>query len=133
VSSAYLDASAAVKLFKPETETAALRAVLAESRALVSTELLAVEARCAARRVDIGLLPAVEKVLARIELVPYTPAIRDRAGAAFRVPLRALDAIHAATALSLRHELEAVFVYDADLRSAIAAEGLAVASPGFVA
>jgi len=130
VSLTYLDASAVVKLFKPEAETAALRALLTDSESLVSTELVVVEARCAARRVDPRLLPVAEEVLATIQLISFTSAIRDRAGAGFRQPLRALNAVHAATALSAREDLDAVFVYDSDLRSAIAAEGLPVASPG---
>ena len=130
MNAAYLDASAVVKLFKPERETAALEAVLTTIPTWISTELVAVEARCAARRLDSRLLSGVEAVLANVDLRAATPAIRERAGMAFARPLRAPDAIHAATALSLRDDLDAAFVYDTDLSKAIAAEGLRVISPG---
>lgn len=72
---------------------------------------------------------AAESVVARIELIPCTQAIRERAAAGFSVPLRALDAIHAASALTLRDEIVSAVVYDHGLREALEAEGLTVASP----
>jgi len=68
-------------------------------------------------------------VLARIELIPCTAAIRERAGASFPVPPRALEAIHAASALFVREEIALAMVYDADLRAALATEGLPVTAP----
>ncbi len=130
MNAAYLDASAVVKLFKRERETAALEAALIAIPTWVSTELVAVEARCAARRVDATLLADVEAVLSNVDLRAATPPIRQRAGMAFGRPLRALDAIHAATALNLRDDLEAVFAYDADLADALEAEGVKVLAPG---
>ncbi len=41
--------------------------------------------------------------------------------------------MHAATVLSVRQDLESVFVYDGDLRRALAVEGLPVVSPGALA
>lgn len=128
---AYLDASAVVKLFKLERETSALETALRESPVWVSSELLAVEARCTARRSgDPGALKAAEEVLERIELIPVTLPIRARAGEAFRPVLRALDAVHVATALDIGDELDLAFAYDLDLREAMAAEGLDVVAPG---
>ncbi len=128
---AYLDASAVVKLFKREPETGALEAALGGSVVWTSSEIVAVEAWCAARRAGRSdLLMQVGSVLSKIELLAFGPAIRNRAGRPFARPLRALDAIHAATALTLRDDLDAFFAYDIDLRSAVAAEGLTVASPG---
>jgi predicted nucleic acid-binding protein len=131
VKAAYLDASAAVKLFKYEPETDALVEELAAWPALVSSELLAVEARCTARRLGAGaVLERVETVLAGIDLVRLTPEIRDLAGGiAFQPGLRALDAIHVATAITVAEELGAVFVYDANLRAAAGDQGLSVSAP----
>ncbi len=128
---AYLDASAVVKLFKPEFETVALESALRRRPTWISSELVGVEVRCTARRLgDPVVLERAEQAMRRIDLVPLTPAIRARAGEAFEPSLRALDAVHAATALALADELDAFFTYDADLRSAVIAEGLRVASPG---
>ncbi len=127
----YLDASAVVKLFKLERETSALETILRDRPVWVSSELLAVEARCTARRSgDLATLEAAEEVLARIELIPLTLPIRARAGEAFRPALRALDAVHAATALDIGDELDLVLAYDLDLRHAMAGEGLDVIAPG---
>lgn len=131
VKAAYLDASAAVKLFKHEPETGALMEELHAWAALVSSELLVVEARCTARRLgDSVALDRVEAVLDGIDLVRFTPEIRDLAGGiAFRPVLRALDAIHLATAMSVAEELGAIFAYDANLQAAADGQGLMVSAP----
>lgn len=128
---AYLDASAAVKLFKHEPETEALVSELGAWPALVSSELLAVEARCAARRLgDDTVLERAETVLAGIDFVRFTPEIRDLAGGvSFQPALRALDAIHLATAMTVAEELGAVFVYDTNLHAAAGRQGLRVNAP----
>ena len=131
MTSAYLDASAVVKLFKEEAESEALVAELSPRASLVSSELVAVEARCTARRLDRpDLFAGAERALATIELIAFDADILARAGGSFQPALSVLDAIHAASALSVRDDLEAVFVYDVDLRSALATEGLRVVSPG---
>ncbi len=130
---AYLDASAVVKLFKSELETPAVESALEARPVRISSELVVVEARCTARRLGGDEVHMnAEKVLRNIELMPFIAAIRARAGEAFDPPLRAPDAIHAATALALGDELGIAFVYDSDLATAILAEGLAVESPGAV-
>ncbi len=127
---AYLDASAVVKLFKPEAESVRLAAALAGHELWVTSELVTVEAACVARRLGgQGMVAAAESVVARIELIPCTEAIRKRAAASFSVALRALDAIHAASALAVREEIALAMVYDGDLGAALEAEGLTVASP----
>jgi len=127
---AYLDASAAVKLFKPEAESSPLAVALEGHELWVASELVTVEVACAARRLGgEGTVAAAASVLARIELIPCTAAIRERAAARFSVPLRALDAIHAASALLVRDEIALAMVYDADLGAAPEAEGLTVTAP----
>jgi predicted nucleic acid-binding protein len=128
---AYLDASAVVKLFKPEVESEALTHALNAWPVRASSELLAVEARCAARRLGgADVLERAESTLERISLIACSEAIQARAGREFTRRLRALDAIHAATALALGDVSGVAFVYDVDLAAAMAAEGLEVASPG---
>ncbi|MDQ3647915.1 MAG: PIN domain-containing protein [Actinomycetota bacterium] len=127
---AYLDASAVVKLFKREAESSPLATALAGHELWVASELVTVEAACVARRLGgEGMVALAQSVVARVELIPCTGAIRGRAAASFSVPLRALDAIHAASALSMSDEIASAMVYDADLGAALEAEGLTVASP----
>lgn len=127
---AYLDASAAVKLVRPEEETAVLVSFLATAGAQVSSELLEVELRCAARRLGGGaLLARADRVLASISLLPYTAAARARATGAFDPPQRALDAIHLATALSMASDALVLFSYDRAQRQAGEAAGLTALAP----
>lgn len=119
MSAAYIDASALVKLFKSERETEAFRAALADWPVLVASELIRVEAFCTARR--LGGADALERsqaALERISLIPLTREIIELATDAHTPPLRALDAIHLATALIMREDLGAIFVYDSDLHAA---------------
>lgn len=72
-----------------------------------------------------------EDVLSGVELIPWRVAAAQRAGTlTFAPPLRALDAIHLATALTLRENLAVLIAYDLELVAAARAEGLTVASPG---
>jgi len=127
---AYLDASAAVKLLRPEPETSALRAVLAAIAGHVSSELLEIELRCVARREGRGeLIERADRICAAVDLLPYTLAVRARAGEAFAPPQRALDALHLATALDLRLEALVLVTYDRRQAEAARAAGLDVVVP----
>jgi predicted nucleic acid-binding protein len=130
VSAAYLDTSALVKLFLAERETAAFRAALADWPVQVASELLRVEALCTARRLGgRDVLRLARAALERINLVPLSPEILELATDAHTPPLRAMDAIHLATALTLREDLGAVFVYDLDLHAAAQAHQLNPLAP----
>jgi predicted nucleic acid-binding protein len=119
VNAAYLDASALVKLFKAERETDAFRAALGDWPVQVASELIRVEAVCTARRLGgEDVLARAKAAVERIDLVPLTPEIIELATNAHTPPLRAMDAIHLATALTMREDLGAVFVYDSDLHAA---------------
>jgi len=109
-----------------------MRAEFQQWSARASSEILAVELRCVARRgAGTQELSAVEDVLTRVELLPWEPVVAHRAGTTpFAPALRALDAIHLATALSLRDDLGVLLAYDRELLAAAAAEGLTTASPG---
>jgi len=127
---AYLDASAAVKLLRGEPETSALQAVLATITIHVSSELLQIELRCVAHREGGGeLVERVDRICAAVDLVPYTPGIRARAGGVFVPPQRALDALHLATALDLRLEALILVTYDQRQAQAGRAAGLEVVVP----
>lgn len=98
----------------------------------VASEVLAVELRCTARRSDDREeIRRAQDVLSAIGLIPWRAETARRAGTlAFRPPLRALDAIHLVTALTLRENLGVLIAYDHELLAAARAEGLTVASPG---
>jgi predicted nucleic acid-binding protein len=130
VSAAYVDASALVKLFKAERETEAFRAALADWPVQVSSEIIRVEAICTARRLgDEDVLRRAHATLERVSLVPLTPEVIELATDHHTPPLRAMDAIHLATALSMREDLGAMFVYDTDLLAAAAAHRLNPLAP----
>lgn len=127
---AYLDASAAVKLLRAEPETSALRTVLADIGTRVSSELLEIELRCVARREGGGeLIERADRICAAVDLLPYTPAVRARAGEAFVPPQRALDALHLATALDLRLDALVMVTYDERQAEGGRTAGLSVAAP----
>ena len=126
----YVDASALVKLFKVERETEAFRAALRDWPVQVASELIRVEAVCTARRLGgADVLQRAHAALERINLMPLTPEIIELSTDAHTPPLRAMDAIHLATALTLREDLGAVFVYDGDLHAAALAHQLNPLAP----
>jgi predicted nucleic acid-binding protein len=130
VSAAYLDASALVKLFKAERETDAFRAALSDWPVLVASELIRVEAVCTARRLGSeDVLQRAHAALQRIDLIPLSSEIIELAIAAHIPSLRAMDAIHLATALTIREDIGAVFVYDGDLHAAAGAHHLNPIAP----
>jgi len=130
VSAAYIDASALVKLFKAERETDAFRAALSDWPVQVASELIRVEAVCTARRLGSeDVLRRANTALERISLIPLSPEIIELATGAYTPPLRAMDAIHLATALTMREDLGAVFVYDSDLHTAAQAHHLNTLAP----
>lgn len=127
----YVDTSALLKLLKDdEPEAAAMRQFMDETDPdLISSALLAVEARRAMLRNRPDGFPLVDLILHDVSLVSVSDAVIESAG---RLPdplLRSLDAIHLATALLVRDDVEAVLTYDDRLAAAAAAHGLAVAAP----
>jgi predicted nucleic acid-binding protein len=130
VSAAYVDTSALIKLFKAERETEAFRTALTDWPVQVASELIRVEAICTARRLGgQDVLQRASDALERINLIPISPEIIELATAAHTPPLQAMDAIHLATALTMREDLGAIFVYDNDLHAAAQAHNLNPLAP----
>ena len=126
----YLDTSAVLKLILDEEHSAAFRAFLAQHPVpAVSSVLLAIETRRAVQRNLPAVLPRADLVLGRVGLVGLSDAIVESAGRLPEPGLRSLDAIHVATALLLREEIEVVVAYDKRLLAAAEAYGLPVAAP----
>ena len=126
----YLDSSAIVKLVFEEEETAALRTFLARFTHRASSVLSRIEVfRTAARVGDPLVTRDAVETLDRIHLI--WPDVRLLGHAMTMAPpvLRALDAIHLATALSLQPDLAGMVVYDRALAEAAQAVGLTVFAP----
>lgn len=132
----YLDSSALVKLVRDEPESADLRTFLAVDD-LVSSELALTEVPRAIRRAaaveptlpSAQLIERAEELLDTVALLPLDRALLTTAGALVEPVLRALDAIHLATALDLG-SIDAFVSYDERQAAAARLGGLRTAAPG---
>jgi predicted nucleic acid-binding protein len=128
----YLDSSALLKLLHREAESAALGEWLTarSGTPAVSSALARVEVIRACRRIDVDVLPAARTLLTGLDIIPMTAAVIDEAADVGGTMLRSLDAIHLASALSIRADLSAFVAYDHRLTEAAAAAGLDSVAPG---
>lgn len=131
----YADASALVKLVRDETESVALRAYLRDAD-LVSSELVLTEIPRAVRRaatlepnlpLDL-LLERAGAVIEALALRPLDRALLSGAGALAEPALRALDAIHVASAVQL-DPIDAFVTYDERQAAAARLAGLRTMAP----
>jgi predicted nucleic acid-binding protein len=132
----YADASALVKLVREEAESPPLRVFLTDA-ALVSSELILTEIPRAVHRavaqdprlsLDL-LLERAGRLVDALALRPVDRALLAGAGALAEAALRALDAIHVASAVSLA-PIEAFVTYDERQAAAARLAGLRTAAPG---
>ncbi|MGL5856818.1 MAG: type II toxin-antitoxin system VapC family toxin [Angustibacter sp.] len=127
----YLDSSALLKLLRAEQESPALSTWLARRRApLITSELGRVEVVRAAHRIGRPLRDRAGDLLADLDLLPLDRAVQDRACDIGGPRLRALDALHLASADLVRSDLTAFVCYDRRLGVEARSVGLPVASPG---
>ena len=124
----YLDTSAFIKLVRSEPESAALRREL-DGRELLSSALLTVEGRRAARRYGELASERARAAITAITLVPLDQPILDAAAELDPAELRSLDALHLATVVSLGEDLERLYCYDSRLSDAAQALGIEVSQP----
>ncbi len=134
----YLDASALVKLFVPEPESETLNEALVGAQDVIVSDLALTEMasalgrRVRERRLAVAearrLQREAEKLAGACHHVELTPPVHRRAErlllSSTDVPLRALDALHLATALAA--DAATVVAYDPRLRTAAAWQGLFV-------
>ncbi len=126
----YLDSSAFIKLVFEETETAALRTLLANRSARrVSSALLRTESLRAVRHLGPDVLATIREGLRRVDLIGIDDRILDAAGILEPQVLRTLDAIHLATAMAVGDDLEAIVTYDERMVEAARLMGLSTATP----
>ncbi len=128
----YLDSSAVLKLVHDEWESAALAEWLTvrAGTPVVSSEIAKVEVIRSCRRVDADALPSARAVLAGLDLIPLSGDLLDEAADVGGTMLRSLDAVHLASALSIREHLEAFVAYDHRLAEAASAAGFECVQPG---
>jgi predicted nucleic acid-binding protein len=130
----YLDSSAVVKLAVSESETAALAAELDRWPLCVTSSITTVEVTRATARAQFqqrAVRPArdVRGVLAKTWQMGLTDRVRRTASTLAPSELRALDAIHVASALALGDALAAVVTYDVRMRDAAERCRLRVLAP----
>jgi len=134
----YLDTSALVKLFVPEPESDLLNQALLGARGVILSDLALTEmASALGRRTREGVLTRREashlhrealKLTASCRHVELTPPVHRRAEQlllSLPMSIRALDALHLATALEAG--AATMVAFDQDLRAVAASRGLLVA------
>ena len=128
----YLDSSALVKLVVRERESDALRAWTALHPAAVTSALAVTEVRRAITRLSPrrGLSDRARLVLDGVALLGLDQEVLEKAASLAPAELRALDAIHIASALTLGGDLLAFVTYDDRQRDAARRAGLRVEAPG---
>jgi predicted nucleic acid-binding protein len=132
----YTDTSALVKLVRDETESNALRVYLTDAD-LVSSELVLTEIPRAVRRaaaldpaLPLGLLlDRTGELVDSLALRPADRALLAGAGSLAEPALRALDAIHVASAVAL-DPIVAFVTYDERQAAAARLAGLRTVAPG---
>jgi len=127
----YLDSSALVKLVVSEPESTALIERLREWPQRVSSALALTELPRALARAGFGVVEhrRARAVLGRLDLLDVDRGILATAAALEPTSLRTLDAIHLASALAVRDDLEVVVTYDRRLRAAAERMHIDVAAP----
>ena len=126
---AYVDSSALVKLVLDEADAGAMRRWYIEAERIACSIIGMVETRrTVTRKVDApDHLNTILRTLITLEFDDVLAATASRLTPA---GLRTLDAVHLATALAIRSDLDAFVTYDDRLAEAARAVGLPVVRPG---
>ena len=124
-----LDSSAIVKLVVAEAESSALRRYLRRRKPYVSSALARAEVARALLPYGGAAQGRGEAVLARIDLVRVSDTVLRAAGALLPDDVRALDAIHLATAAQLGDDLARIVTYDTRMQAVAEHLGLDVVAP----
>ncbi len=126
MSDLYLDASAITKLVIAEEESHALQGVV-RGRALISSRVAVIEVTKAVARANPAADPG--PMFARLSYVELDADLALVAGITGGAALRALDAVHVASALRLGVDIDAFVTYDERQARAASAAGLTVLTP----
>lgn len=121
----YLDSSALVKLVVAEPESEQVAGLIGDWAVAASSVVARVEVTLVARRRGGRVVAQAGRVLAAVDLVPLEEAVLDAAHG-LDPGLRALDAIHVGSAMSVGDDLGAMLTFDRRQRAAAVAGGIAV-------
>ena len=124
----YLDSSALVKLVVEEAESQALEAML-RAAVITSSRLSDVEVTRAASRRGGAVVARARSVIGRVALIPLDEGIFVQARSVRPAALRSLDAIHLASALAIREQIEVLITYDGRMAEAAVSLGLRTTAP----
>lgn len=119
-----------MKLVLLEPEHEQLRDELARWEGVISSALLQVEATRACARYGPAYARAARDGLTGVALLPIDERVLQGAAELAPVTMRALDALHLATALSVADDVGVVLVYDERLHGAVRQAGLSALRPG---
>ena len=122
----YLDASAITKLVIAEDESDALLDAV-RGNSLISSRVVVVEVGKAVARADPTVDP--QPMLAHVAFVEFDADLAQIAAGTGSAALRALDAIHVASALRIGGEISSFVTYDERQAAAARSAGLTVTSP----
>jgi uncharacterized protein len=125
----YLDTSALVKTVIVEAGSGPLDEWLRDGWPCAACELIRVEAVRAVRLADPAAVPRVRHAIATLTLIRLDDALFTAASELDPPPLRSLDAIHLAAALSLGSDLAGLITYDRRMTEGARALGLRVEAP----
>ena len=127
----YLDTSALLKLVFEEDESSALAEWIAErvETPKISSDVSITERLRTCRRIDEAAVGTANLLLSGIDLLPVDRSVIEQATTVTPNELRSLDAIHLASALSVKAHLIAFVAYDSRLCSAALQAGMMVESP----
>jgi predicted nucleic acid-binding protein len=117
-----------VKLVVEEPESSALLAAIEGRAPYVTSVVGEIETVRVCERANIPAAQ-VEELRRGLVLIALDDEVRALAGVVGPPMLRTLDAIHLATALTLRQDVEAVIAYDERLTKAVRAVGMPLLSP----
>lgn len=127
----YFDTSALMKLILIEEETPALEAWLDEhaDQRWATSELTRVELLRGVMRREPTMLLQAQQLISRMIRIPLVDGILQFAATCQPPVLRSLDAIHLASALEYRKDIDWMLVYDKRLLEVANLNGINVASP----
>ena len=125
----YLDSSAILKFIFAEPERPSL--VKSLTSKAITSELARLEVKRAIYRINPKDIALANQELSRINFVSISDQVLGVAEAfTGSVTLATLDAIHVATALTLRNQIEGIISYDKQMITNARNMGIKVLSPG---